>query len=48
MKTSMLQSLSWPSDLQHYQETPIQMFSSEYCEIFKNTYFEELLRTTAL
>ena len=46
MKTSMLQSLCWPSDLQH-QETPTQMFSCEYCEIFKNTYFEELLRTTA-
>ena len=23
------------------------MFSSEYCEIFKNTYFEEHLLTTA-
>ena len=23
------------------------MFSSEYCEIFKNTYFEEHLRTAA-
>ena len=24
-----------------------QMFSCEYCEIFKNTYFEEHLRMTA-
>ena len=23
------------------------MFSSEYCEIFKNTYFEQHLRTAA-
>ena len=23
------------------------MFSCEYCEIFRNTYFEEYLRTTA-
>ena len=22
------------------KETPTQMFSSEYCDIFKNTYFE--------
>ena len=27
--------------------TPTQVFSSEICEIFKNTYFEEYLRTTA-
>ena len=27
------------------KKTPIQMFSSEYCEIFKNTYFEEHLLT---
>ena len=36
------------SELQPYQEeTPTQMFSSEYCKIFKNTYFEEHLLTTA-
>ena len=34
--------------LQLYKkETPMQMFSSEYCEIFKNTYFEEHLLTAA-
>ena len=27
--------------------TLTQMFSDEYCEIFKNTYFEEHLRTAA-
>ena len=27
------------------KETPTQFFSSEYCEIFKNTYFEEHLPT---
>ena len=26
---------------------PTQVFSSEYCKIFKNTYFEEHLRTAA-
>ena len=29
------------------QETPIQMFSSKYCEIFKNSYFKEHLQTAA-
>ena len=29
------------------EETPIQVFFCEYCEIFKNTYFEKHLRTTA-
>ena len=34
--------------LQLYQkETPTQLFSGEYCEIFKNTYFEEHLQTVA-
>ena len=28
-------------------ETPAQAFSGENCEIFKNTYFEEYLRTAA-
>ena len=29
------------------KETPTQVFSCEICEIYKNTYFEEHLRTTA-
>ena len=29
------------------KETLTQVFSREYCEIFKNTYFEEHLRTAA-
>ena len=34
--------------VQLYQkETPTQMLSSEYCEIFQNTYFEEHLPTAA-
>ena len=28
-------------------ETPGQVFSYEFCEIFKDTYFEEHLRATA-
>ena len=36
------------AELQPYQEeTPTRMFSSEYCKIFKNTYFEEHLRMAA-
>ena len=27
------------------KETVVQAFPSEFCEIFKNTYFEERLRT---
>ena len=27
------------------KETPVPVFSCEYCEIFKNTYFEEHLGT---
>ena len=27
--------------------TPTQVFSCEYCEILKNTYFEEHLQTAA-
>ena len=30
------------------KETPTQVFSSVICKIFKNTYFEEYLQTTAL
>ena len=29
------------------KETPTQLFSSEFCEIFKNTLFTEHFRTTA-
>ena len=29
------------------KENPPQVFSSKYCKIFKNTYFEEHLRTAA-
>ena len=36
------------ADLQFYlKETPTQVFSSKYCKICKNTYFEEHLRTAA-
>ena len=31
----------------YLKETPAQVFSCEYCKIFKNTYFEEHLRTAA-
>ena len=31
----------------HLIETPARMFSCKICEFFKNTYFEEHLRTTA-
>ena len=31
----------------YLKETPTQDFSSEYCEIFKNTYFKEYLLTAA-
>ena len=31
----------------YYKETLTQTFSSEYCEIFKNTYVEEYLPQTA-
>ena len=32
-----------------YRKTPVleSLFNSEYCEIFKSTYFEEHLRTAA-
>ena len=43
-KTPVLESFfNKVTDLQ----TPTQVFSCEYCEIFKNTYFEEHLQTTA-
>ena len=46
----MLESIfnSRPKGLQLYQkQTPTKGFSCEYCEIFKNTYFEEHLQMTA-
>ena len=37
-----------PSGLQLYsKEAPTQVFFCEYCEIFKNSYFEEHLRMAA-
>ena len=34
--------------MQFYQkDTPTQVLSSEYCEVFKNTYFEKHLLTAA-
>ena len=37
-----------PLSLQLFKkETPTQVFSCKICEIFKNTYFEEHLQTTA-
>ena len=32
----------------YYKENPPQVFSCKYCEIFKNTYFEEHLRTAII
>ena len=37
-----------PEGLQFYsKEIPTKVFSCEICDIFKNTYFEEDLQTTA-
>ena len=37
-----------PEGLQlYYKETPTQVFPCEFCEVFKNAYFEEHLRRTA-
>ena len=33
----------WPATL--LKESPAQVFSFEYCDIVKNTYFEEHLQT---
>ena len=39
---------SWPQDCYFIKkETSTQVFPSEFCEIFKSTYFVEYLRTTA-
>ena len=38
----------WAGGLQlYYKEIPTQVLSCEYCEIFRNTYFEEHLQTAA-
>ena len=49
LKTPVLVSLfNKVTDRQlYYKETPIQLFSCEICVIFKKTYFEEHLPTTA-
>ena len=39
-KTPLLKALFWTL-------FPTQVFSCEYCEVFKNTHFEEHLRTSA-
>ena len=44
-KTPLLESVL---DQQLYQkETPTQVFSCKICKTFKNTYFEEHMRTTS-
>ena len=43
-KTYVLESLfSKTGDLNAYKETPIQVFSYEYCKIFKNTFLPEYI-----
>ena len=46
-----MKKLFYKTSLKHAtlfkKETPTQMFSCEYCEIFKSTYFDEHLRTAA-
>ena len=44
--SSILQENTWGLQL-YLKETPKQVFSSEIWEIFKNTFFEEHLSTTA-
>ena len=47
-KTPVFESLCRPSGLQFYlKETPTFMLFCEYYETFKDTYFEEYLRTAA-
>ena len=51
MKTPVLEPLfnkvADPQACNFKKENPTQVFSSEYCEIFKNTYFEKQLQTAA-
>ena len=35
------------SESLYYKEAPVQVFSCDWCEIFKNIYFEKYLRTAA-
>ena len=44
MKISVLESLFNKVDSKDIKEAQTQVFSCEYCEIFKNTFFTELLR----
>ena len=52
-KTPVLESLSWRLKLEAFSSAAllkrdsIAGISCGYCKIFKNTYFEEYLRTTA-
>ena len=42
----MLESLlNKVAGLKALKETPTQVFSSEHCEFYKNTYFEKYLQT---
>ena len=43
-KTSVLESLNKVAGLKASKETPTQVLSREYCEIFRNTSFIEHLR----
>ena len=46
-KTPVLESLFIELQVNFIKETPTQVFSSEFCEIFKNIIFKEQLRETA-
>ena len=47
VKISFQLSCSPEGRLLYQIETPTQVLSREYCEIFKNSYFEKQLQTTA-
>ena len=48
MKYGIIRNSHRPEGLQLYQkETPTQVFSGDYCEIFKNIFFTKHLWTTA-
>ena len=44
MKISVLESLFNKVDSKDIKEAPTQVFSGEYCKIFKNTFFTEHLQ----
>ena len=48
-KAVLLKTLQYFKTSQDEQETPVMrsIFNSEYCKIFKSTYFEEHLQTAA-